>query len=299
MSDLRKSLLDNEVGDLVGSERGGSRTSAARDAYKKGDVKASIAAHANAQHEENHGEEGSEYVKSLVFGGLDGIVTTFAIVATGAGANQTVGTVLLFGFAGLIADGISMGLGDYFSTIAQTDFALLEKSREEWEYDNYREGEIKEMVDLYHNKYSMTVEDATAIVSVYSKYKDAFVDLMMVEELNLEPPDPDDKNKAWKNGLVTLLSFWFFGSISLVAYLILLFANVNDTDTMFVVAAIAVGIALFSLGVIKAKFTQQNRLRSGVEMIVNGSVASVAAYGVAMIIDNLVDESCPAGCIEA
>jgi hypothetical protein len=34
-------------------------------------------------------------------------------------------------------------------------------------------------------------------------------------------------------------------------------------------------------------------------MIVNGSVASVAAYGVAMIIDNLVDESCPAGCIEA
>ena len=63
-----------------------------------------------------HGEDAhtpiaGKYAKSAVLGGLDGIITTFAIVAAVAGGNLERNVVLLLGFANLIADGISMGLG--------------------------------------------------------------------------------------------------------------------------------------------------------------------------------------------
>ena len=64
----------------------------------------------------------SEYIKSTVFGGLDGIITTFAVVAAGAGANLEGKVIVLMGFANLVSDGISMGLGDYFSEKSENQF---------------------------------------------------------------------------------------------------------------------------------------------------------------------------------
>ena len=62
-----------------------------------------------------------DFLKQIVFGGNDGIVTTFAIVAGFAGA-QADGTaqiggiaVLVFGLANLFADAVSMGLGEFLS----------------------------------------------------------------------------------------------------------------------------------------------------------------------------------------
>jgi len=67
------------------------------------------------------------YVKSLVFGGLDGIITTFAIVATVAGARAHPGLVLLMGAANLIADALSMGIGDYLSERAEDEYVGSER----------------------------------------------------------------------------------------------------------------------------------------------------------------------------
>merc|ERR1711991_836722 len=57
------------------------------------------------------GGAGSDYIKSIIFGGLDGIITTFAIVAAAAGANESWKIVLTFGFANAVADAWSMGIG--------------------------------------------------------------------------------------------------------------------------------------------------------------------------------------------
>ncbi len=86
----------------------------ARDAFDTRDVAASAAAHtakAALQPAEAHGGTGSDYIKSIVFGGLDGIITTFAIVASVVGANLPVQVVLVTGFAKLLGDGLAMGLG--------------------------------------------------------------------------------------------------------------------------------------------------------------------------------------------
>jgi len=59
------------------------------------------------------------------------------------------------------------------------------------EFDNFPEGEIDEMVELYENK-GISTEDAKLVVNTLAKYKEAFIDIMMVEELNLMPIDEDD-----------------------------------------------------------------------------------------------------------
>lgn len=83
----------------------------ARDAYKKGDVKASILYH-NTQRmnsQEHHGGEAAEYLKSIVYGGLDGIITTFATVTSTAGAELSAAVIVILGISHLFADGLSMG----------------------------------------------------------------------------------------------------------------------------------------------------------------------------------------------
>ena len=63
----------------------------------------------------------------------------------------------------------------------------IEKQREAWELKNCREGEIKEMVDLY---VSQGLERTDADVAVRHLARDStfFVDLMMKEELKLQEP---------------------------------------------------------------------------------------------------------------
>ena len=55
------------------------------------------------------------YLKEFVYGGIDGCVTTFAVVAGATGANLSSGIIIVLGFANLIADGFSMSVGNYLS----------------------------------------------------------------------------------------------------------------------------------------------------------------------------------------
>lgn len=51
--------------------------------------------------------------RAAVYGANDGIITTFAVVAGVAGAGLSANIVLILGIANLVADGLSMGLGDF------------------------------------------------------------------------------------------------------------------------------------------------------------------------------------------
>jgi VIT1/CCC1 family predicted Fe2+/Mn2+ transporter len=55
------------------------------------------------------------YLKDLVYGANDGIITTFAVVAGVAGAQLDARIVLILGFANLLADGFSMGASNFLS----------------------------------------------------------------------------------------------------------------------------------------------------------------------------------------
>lgn len=61
------------------------------------------------------------YAKSLVYGGLDGIVTTFAVIAGSIGGNLGTKAIIVLGFSNLLADGFSMACGDYLSSTTEEE----------------------------------------------------------------------------------------------------------------------------------------------------------------------------------
>ena len=63
----------------------------------------------------------SNYLRDWIYGGIDGAVTTFAIVAGVAGADLAATVVLVLGFANLLADGFAMAASNYIATKAERD----------------------------------------------------------------------------------------------------------------------------------------------------------------------------------
>ena len=250
----------------------------ARDAFNNKSNEASIIAH--DWKNEPHNDQG-KYIKSLIYGGLDGIITTFAVVAGVAGASLNIGVVLILGFANLIADGLSMAIGDYLSTKAENEYQQIERERETWEVENYPEGEKKEMIEIYISK-GMNEEDANEIVEILSRNKETWINVMMAEELGIV----ETEESPIKNALVTFISFLIFGFVPLIAYVLSKFIPAMESST-FIIACILTATTLFILGALKVKVTMKNWIKSGLEMLLVGGIAAIASFVIGKLLSGL------------
>jgi VIT1/CCC1 family predicted Fe2+/Mn2+ transporter len=255
----------------------------AQQAFDTRDVDAAIREHAK-QAPEEHSNGASDYLKSIVFGGMDGIVTTFAVVTAAAGAEEYWKTVLVFGLANMFADAWSMGTGEFYSSKAELNKARRERQREEWEVDNCFEGEIAEMVDLYEKK-GFPTEDAKALVAIISKDKKRFVDIMMVEELGITENTDDTWHEPAKHGVVMFLSFIFFGTFPLVAYF---GGKGKGLDWVFGLACGITGFALLILGGAKGKLSGDSIPFTSVKMLAMGCVSGGVSFGLSELISYLI-----------
>ncbi len=251
----------------------------AKDAYLNNDVQASKTAHTTCSSEQH--QKSGQYLKSAVYGGLDGTITTFAVVAGVAGAALSANVVLIMGFANLIGDGLSMAIGDYLSTKSEREYHKAERRRETWEFENYPAGEKTEMVEIYMQK-GYAKKEAEDIVARMAQNKEAFVDVMMVEELGIMESD----ESPVKNALVTFGSFLLFGFIPVLAFVLALWIGV--AFNAFLVASLLTALTLFALGAFKTKVTGKNWFYSGFEMLLVGGIAAGAAYGIGALVAHLV-----------
>ena len=80
-----------------------------------------------------------------------------------------------------------------------------------------------------------------------------FVNLMMVDELGLDKWDPQDLKGMWKQGAVTMCSFWFFGGIPVITYAVVSAAGVDSQNLIFLIDCIVTLLTMFLLGAAKAK----------------------------------------------
>ena len=259
-----------------------------RQAFEGHDPEASRIAHDNRRKdpsEEGHQTEGG-LLKPVIFGGLDGILTSFAIVAGAAGGNLSPEVVLILGFSNIFADALSMGVGEFLSSKANNEWILSERRREEWELENYPEGEIKEMIEIYEEK-GMSTADAKLVVETMAKYKDFFVDVMMTQELELQVPEEDHVTESMKEGCVMFASFAFFGALPLLGYVVIpsLFPDLS-ADFLFVAACIITGIVLFFMGSIKAMVTSQHWFRAGLETLMLGGACATVAFTIGKFVQH-------------
>lgn len=222
-----------------------------------------------------------KYIKSFVYGGLDGTITTFAVVAGVAGASLNTSIVLILGFANLIADGISMAFGDYLSTKAEKEYGKAERKKEE-NANKIQKIEKNSLIKIFLSQ-GFNRKDTEKISSVLCKNKKVCVDLMLAYELGIAKR----KESALKNAATTFGSFILFGFIPLIAYVFSKSISVFQQDT-FLIASIFTGLTLFSLGAVKCKVTGMNWIKSGTEMLLVGGLAAIAAYLIGYFISTMV-----------
>lgn len=259
----------------------------ARVAFHHHDVAMAEAEHRKKMnHEEDHGTAGSEYVKSIVFGGLDGIVSTFSVVAAAAGSGSDYKAVLIFGLANIFADGFSMGFGEAVGGAAERDYALREQARETWEVENIFECEVAEMEEIYQVK-GLSKDDAKKLVSIISKDKKVFVSFMMRDELNLLV-DSEDTCGPLKQGVASFCSFIFFGFFTLYPYFS---GKGKGTDYIFGISVAMTAVALIVLGCVKGFIGQSPLILSAVTMVIQGTVAGGVAYGVGALTEYIVTQA--------
>ena len=242
--------------------------------------------------DDDAGTGAGDYVKSLVFGGLDGIITTFAIVATVAGARAHPGLVLLMGAANLVADALSMGIGDYLSERAEDEYVASEQRRELAELRNGKRPEKVRKLKRVYEKAGLTTTDAKKCVDALSTVDDVLVAHTMMARLQLVPPDDwlgeeqdEDEDEllslAAKKGATTAASFVLFGAMPLLAYYATVATSVAPTpERMFIASCLVTTSTLVALGSAKARLTAQPVAESALGMVINGGAAAVAAYAV-------------------
>lgn len=213
-----------------------------------------------------------EYIAEFVYGGIDGSITTFAIVAGATGANAEVRWVLIFGFANLLADGFSMSVGNYFSTRADRDNYEKHKAIEYWEVEHLREKEVQEIREIYEAKgfKGKLLEDVVATITAN---KDVWVDTMMKEELEMAK----DSKSPVSTAFATFLSFNIVGLIPLAVYIIALFTEIR-TDLLFPISCGGTAIAMVIVGYMRGVVTDISKTKSISQTLLLGGLAAGLAY---------------------
>lgn len=233
---------------------------------------------------EEHGnpKESYNWIADFVYGGIDGAVTTFAVVAGVEGASLAVPIILIMGFANLFGDGFSMSVGKYLSEkanleqyekIRQIEFRhLVEKT----------EHEKNEIRDILKN-YGFKDKDLERAVEIITSNPEGWVDMMMRNEFNMT----HENISPLKGAVVTFVSFVAVGFIPLIGYTFKTFVNFSEQQMFYVTAAITL-LGLFVVGTVKSKFSMRNWFVCGLETALVGGMAAIIAFLVGHFLKTLV-----------
>ncbi len=221
-----------------------------------------------------------EYLREFVYGGIDGAVTTFAVVAGGFGADLDAGILLILGFANLLADGFSMSVGAYLSAKSERDNFDKHEKIEYWEIEHLPETEREEIAEIYRQK-GFEGELLGNIVDHICADKTLWVSEMMKDELGMIR----DTKSPFKIGLATLISFSAVGLIPLLVYLWDFFfpSEIN----VFLWTSLLTAFAFFIVGWLKGIVNQTSKLKSVTETVALGLLAAIVAYFVGDLLEQI------------
>lgn len=211
----------------------------------------------------------------FVLGGVDGVVTTFAVVAGSAGGQLSVAAVIILGLANLVADGFSMGISNYLGTRSRQQEVTRARADEIWQLDADPEGERREIREIYARK-GFGGAALDHIVDVITSDREVWVDTMMAEELKLS----EVSARPLRAGLVTFAAFSVCGFIPLTPFLL----GGGNFERMFGISLAFSAATFFALGLGKGAVLGLPPLRSGIQTLVIGSVAAGLAYATGMVL---------------
>ncbi|WP_439139057.1 VIT1/CCC1 transporter family protein [Roseicyclus sp.] len=207
-------------------------------------------------------------LRDVVYGGIDGAVTTFAIVAGVAGADLPTEVIIALGVANLLADGFSMAAGNFTGTKAEAEDARRLAGIERRQLAQNPAGERAEIHEILRRK-GLNGDVLEGAADQIMRDPAAAVALMLTDEYGLAPVAPRPLRAAG----ATFAAFVLAGAVPLAPFAL----GLGDA---FMLAAVMTFCVFFAIGATKSLWSETAWWRAGLETLAIGGAAAGVAYAV-------------------
>ena len=224
-----------------------------------------------------HAGEGSQYLRDILLGVNDGLISTFLVVVAVVGGQSSRLQALLTGISSAIAGALSMGIGEYIATKSQLQVADGEMRLESEHFKYHRDVEI-EQLRQFLTSVNLSGNLLEAVVSEVGRSDEGLMKMMQAFEFGGEEELERNPFKAmWMSGRL-----FFLGSLPTV---IPFFIPQLSSGAALGIAAGLVGVALFIAGAYKTRTTRGNWVMDGMENLALGGFAAGVSYAVGVAFD--------------
>ncbi len=223
------------------------------------------------RHNEGHYAHRVGWLRAMVLGANDGIISTAALLVGVAAANSTRAALLTAGMAGLVAGAVSMALGEYVSVSSQRDTERSDIEKERWELEHQADNELEELTAIYQSKglQPALAREVAEQLTEHDALGSHLRDELGISEDELARP----LQAAWSSAL----SFSIGAAVPLIAA-----ATVGTSARIAVIIAVTM-VALVILGVVGARAGGAKVTRSVMRVVVGGA----AAMAITMLVGKL------------
>lgn len=272
-------LMKDEVSDITSYMEQASGGTDLRDTYSQ--VVQDETAHARAidrlRHPEtkpekaepwHHGAGASGMVRDMVYGFNDGLTANFGLVMGVVGAAVNSPVILLTGFAGLMADALSMAASGFLAARSEQEVRNHDLLLEKAELELMPEQEKEELVGFYRAK-GLPRADAITVADRLMQNPDQALNTLAREELGIDTEAP---GSPLREGIVTGIATGLGAVIPILPFLFL-----RGQAALWGGVGVSM-VAHFLVGASRSIFTGRPALRSGAEMFAVGMGVALVTY---------------------
>eukprot|EP00004_Rigifila_ramosa_P024529 TRINITY_DN7139_c0_g1_i5.p1 TRINITY_DN7139_c0_g1~~TRINITY_DN7139_c0_g1_i5.p1 ORF type:complete len:270 (-),score=49.26 TRINITY_DN7139_c0_g1_i5:6-815(-) len=223
---------------------------------------------------EPHQGEGRQYLRDIILGVNDGLVSMLLLVIGVYGGGLSTKDVLLTGITGAVAGAISMGIGEYIATKSQQELFEGDEKLEREHFLRHRRIEENEVRDVLAtlNLSGKLLEDTVQAISASDA---ALMKFMMAFEFG----QVEQNTRSPIRAMLTSGLLFVCGSLPSV----LPFACTTNREVAVYTSLGLCAVSAFAVGAIKTISTRGRWWYSGSENLVLGAVGAAVSYGVGLV----------------
>lgn len=229
--------------------------------------------------EGRHRAAGGNALRAAVLGASDGLLSNFNLIVGVAGAQMFNKSILLTGFAGLLAGAISMALGEWISVQSSRELYQKQIRTEKDEIATLPEEETEELVLIYEAR-GLSEPSARKLASEIMSNRTSALDTLARDELGIDPQNLG--GSAWEASITSFVLFATGAIVPVIPYLFIIGKVAIIVSGPFSV------IGLFMVGSAITLFTGRSVFYSGARQVLFGLSAASVSFLIGRVIRSII-----------
>ena len=216
-------------------------------------------------------------IREFVLGAQDGLLVPLGVVTGMAAAHPARSLIIVAGLAEAVAGAISMGGGSYLASEAEEQLYASEIAAEGREIDEFPERETAELA-LVLEREGLSRQRAMSVARGLASNPNVFLRTKVEKELGLSA---DAGGNALGDAVVVGATYLGAAIVPLWPYFLF------SLNVALVVSLACTLVALFAVGAAKGRVTRASLLRSGIKVLIIGSISAGVGFAIGHLVTGL------------